>query len=157
MGHRFRIAEIVTDTGDIRALRLLKQVGVDEAVGVLPRGFSDWRMHRSDDPWSYGSLASLKRYLSEFGLKLVAIEDNPPMDRIRYGIEGREEELENVLRMIENMGKLGISVWCYNWMAGTGWVRSRTSVTTRGGALTTAFHLEDMEDYPPTVSWKGGQ
>lgn len=33
------------------------------------------------------SLASLKRYLSEFGLKLVAIEDNPPMDRIRYGIE----------------------------------------------------------------------
>lgn len=51
--------------------------------------------------------------------------------------------------MIENMGKLGISVWCYNWMAGTGWVRSRTSVTTRGGALTTAFHLEDMEDYPP--------
>ncbi len=148
MGHKFRIAEIVTDTKDVRALKLLKQVGVNEVVGVLPRNYSDWRMHKTDEPWSYASLASLKKYLSEFGFKLVAIEDNPPMDFIRYGLEGKEEELENVLNMIENMGKLGINVWCYNWMAGIGWVRSRTNILTRGDAVTTAFYMEDMEDYP---------
>lgn len=30
-------------------------------------------------------------------------EDNPPMDKLRLGVAGREDELENVLTLVSNM------------------------------------------------------
>ncbi|BAB59215.1 D-mannonate hydrolase [Thermoplasma volcanium GSS1] len=146
---KFRIAEIINSTMPSAEWRLLKQIGVNEVVGTLPRDPSDWRGDQPDLPWDYAPLSSLKRRLSEYGLTLSAIEDNPPMEKIKYGVKGKEDELENVLRLIENMGRLKIGVWCYNWMAGQGWMRSRISIPDRGGAEVTGFSLSDIEEYPP--------
>lgn len=67
--------------------------------------------------------------LEDNGLRLVIIEDNPPMDGIKFGIPRvREEELDNVARLIENMGRLGVKIWVYNWMAGIGWARTHTHI-----------------------------
>lgn len=144
-----RIAEIITKPKPDDSWKLLKQVGVDEVVGTLPRAFFDWRQEASDEPWSYSSLARYRDLLSDYGYSLACIEDNPPMDSIKYGIEGKEEELENVIKMVENMGKLGIGIWCYNWMAGVGWLRTRTAVRIRGDALTTSFNYDDVKQDPP--------
>lgn len=144
-----RIAEIITDTTPTNLWSQLKQVGVDEIVGILPRAPSDWRKEIPDRPWDYVPLSDLKNHLSEFGLKLTAIEDNPPMNRIRYGAPGKDAELEDVITFIKNMGKLGIKTWCYNWMAGIGWYRSEKNVITRGLARTTAFNLDKVHAYPP--------
>ncbi|PVU74452.1 hypothetical protein DDW13_07400 [Acidianus hospitalis] len=48
--------------------------------------------------------------IEDAGFKLTIIEDNPPMDKIIYGLPGKEEQLENVAKLIENMGKLRIEV-----------------------------------------------
>lgn len=144
-----RIAEIITDTTPSNLWSQLKQVGVNEIVGTLPRAPSDWRKEKPDQPWDYVPLSDLRNHLTEFGLKLTAIEDNPPMNHIRYGTPGKDEELEDVITLIKNMGKLGIKTWCYNWMAGIGWYRSENNVATRGRARTTAFNLEKVNDYPP--------
>jgi mannonate dehydratase len=84
---------------------------------VLPRATTDWRGHASEAPWAYGPLALLRQEVEDAGLRLTVIEDNPPMDRLRLGLPGREDELEHVLELIQAMGRLGIGVWCYNWMA----------------------------------------
>ena len=149
MMRNLRIAEIITKPKPDNSWKLLKQVGIDEVVGTLPRAYFDWRQEASDDPWSYSALARYRDLLSDHGFRLACIEDNPPMNMIKYGREGREEELENVFRMIENMGKLGVGIWCYNWMAGVGWMRTRTAVRTRGDALTASFSYDDVKNDPP--------
>jgi len=130
----------------------LRQVGIERAVGVLPRYHADWRESSPERPWDYVPLASYRDHVQEAGLTLEVIEDNPPMDSIRLGRPGREEELEAVFTLIRNMGALGIRVWCYNWMALFGWMRTSYQVPIRGGAFASAFELERLADAPPPAA-----
>ena len=132
-------AEILLEAQPTPFWRMLPQVGVEHAVGVLPRGFADWREARSDLPWDYVPLAVYKEMLAAEGLQLAVIEDNPPMDAIRLGRPGREEEIEHVSTLLRSMGRLGIPVWCYNWMAVVSWVRTHLAMRGRGGAVVTAY------------------
>lgn len=43
------------------------------------------------------------------------------MDEILLAGDDREAELEEVCRLIENMGRLDIPVWCWSWMAKFSW------------------------------------
>jgi mannonate dehydratase len=145
----WRIAEIILEDSPKPFWRMLLQLGVNEVVGVLPRSFADWRRSSAEQPWDYYPLARYKRMIEEERLKLVAIEDNPPMDAIRCGTDGKEEELENVCKLIENMGKLGIGTWCYNWMTYLGWIRTSTRLKTRGNAVVTGFNEDVVKSAPP--------
>ncbi len=143
-----RIAEILLEPRFDAAWAQLRQIGVEEAVGVLPRGYADWRRHAAEAPWSYGPLALLRQEVEDAGLRLTVIEDNPPMDRLRLGAPGREEELEDVLELVRTMGRLGIEVWCYNWMAVVPWSRTSTALATRGGATATGFDVATWDGAP---------
>ncbi len=95
-------------------------------------------------PWSESSLQSVVDAYAERGLRVAAIEedDSPPLNRTRLGADGRDEEIAVYCSLIENMGKVGIPVLCYNWMAVIGWQRTSLEVEGRGGALVTAFERE---------------
>ena len=149
----FSIAEILTEDRPSKYWEMLKQINIRHAVGVLPRGFSDWRMHGEEEPWGYLPLLKYKNMLSDSGFKLLAIEDNPPMDRIQFGLTGKEEDLEKIAMMIENFGRLGIKIWCYNWMAGIGWLRTSTHMNTEFGKVS-GFNIDDIkntENYPVKI------
>ena len=141
-----RLAEILLEPRAAPSWAQLRQIGVEEAVGVLPRTATDWRAHAPEPPWGYGPLALLRQEVEDAGLRLTVIEDNPPMDRLRLGLPGREAELETVLELLRNMGRLGIEVLCYNWMAVVPWSRTSSAVPSRGGALVTGFDLETWTD-----------
>jgi mannonate dehydratase len=143
-----RLAEILLEHRPTPEWAQLRQVGVGEAVGVLPRGATDWRAHAPEPPWGYGPLALLRQAVEDAGLRLTVIEDNPPMDRLRLGVPGREEELEHVLELVRNMGRLGIEVLCYNWMAVVPWSRTSVALRGRGGATVTGFDLAAWADGP---------
>jgi mannonate dehydratase len=80
------------------------------------------------------------------------IEDNPPMDKLRLGAAGREAELEDVLTLISNMGRLGIPVLCYHWMVVLGWLRTSVAIPARGGALVSAYDHALLADAPMTAT-----
>jgi mannonate dehydratase len=134
-----RLAEILLEPRSTDAWAQLRQLGVEEAVGVLPRAFVDWRAHAAEQPWQHGPLALYRQQVEDAGFRLTVLEDNPPMDRLRLGLPGREEELEDVLELIRVMGKLDIEVWCYNWMPLVSWSRTSTALPGRGGALVSRF------------------
>jgi mannonate dehydratase len=46
------------------------------------------------------------------------------------------------------MGRLGIEVLCYNWMAVVPWSRTTSSAPARGGAASTGFDLSVWRDSP---------
>lgn len=140
-----RIAEILLDPQPTPDWRRLRQIGVDHAVAVLPRRLRDWRGDANDPPWSLASLAVLHATVEAEGFALEVIEDNPPMDRIRLGRPGREEELEQICVLIRAMGRLGIPVLCYNWSALLGWVRTELAARGRGGAIVAGFDAARYE------------
>ena len=146
-----RIAEILLERPPHPFWKMLKQVGVDHAVGTLPRYMADWRGPGAETPWSYVPLAIYQEQVAESGLSLAVIEDNPPMDSLRLGIAGREEELEEVCTLIRNMGRLGIGVWCYHWMPVIGWSRTNVAVPTRGGAIAAGFDQRVIAHAPETA------
>lgn len=122
---------------------LLRQVGVDAAVSKLDRGADGEWNDSGDRPWDLAPLAAMQRRYEEEGLELVGIEDYPPMDRLKVGAPGAEEELEAFCTLIRNMGVLGVPMLCYSWMACINWVRTDIARPSRGGARVTAYRAAD--------------
>jgi mannonate dehydratase len=145
-----QIAEILLEPQPTTFWQVLRQVGVDHAVGVLPRRDRDWREERGDQPWHYAPLAVYRQTVESAGLRLSVIEDNPPMDRIRLGRPGRDEEIDEFCVLVRALGKLGIPVLCYNWMPVLGWVRTGLALRGRGGAVVAGFDHQTWRDAPAT-------
>jgi mannonate dehydratase len=127
--------------------KLAKQAGVDWVVGGLP--FNDLS-NGSDAPWDYEPLRRMKERYESGGFTVAVIEARPPLNNAKRGLPGRDEEIATVCTLIENMGKLGIPVWCYEWMTDFNWVRTDVATPSRGGSVVTSFDIAQLRDAPPT-------
>jgi mannonate dehydratase len=125
--------------------RLAVQLGVTDAVTGLPQ-----QLPGGAFVWDFSSLLHLKQRFADAGLTLSVIESSPPMNLIRLGLPGRDEQIEQISQLLTNMGAVGIRVWCYNFMAVVGWFRTSTTTLARGGALVTSYDHELMRDAPLT-------
>jgi len=67
VGGRPRIAEILLEGSPTVFWDMLRQVGVEEATGILPRNYPDWRQWRAYEPWDYAPLANYKRMVEGLG------------------------------------------------------------------------------------------
>ena len=129
--------------------RMVKQCGVDYVVGSMDfrRGLDVPREHL---PWSFMSLVRMKTAYEDGGFTLEVIESRPPMNKIKLGLPGRDQEIEYVIDMVRNMGALDIPVWCYEWMPIFNWMRTTTTAPARGGAMATGFDNTLMKNAPLT-------
>jgi mannonate dehydratase len=125
--------------------KMCKQAGVDYAVGGLP--FDD-PSNGSEQPWDYLPLLRTKKKYEDAGFKLAVIESRPPLENAKRGLPGGEAEIDTVCTLIENMGKLGISVYCYEWMCSQNWMRTSTTTPSRGGSVVTSYDNALMKDAP---------
>ncbi|MGN6755290.1 MAG: mannonate dehydratase [Thermomicrobiales bacterium] len=125
---------------------IAKQVGIKYAVTGVPDSPD------GPPPWDYMHLLRLKQRFTDAGLDLKVIESAPAsiMEPVKLGLPNREERIERFCELITNMGKVGIPVMCYNWMAGFGWMRTSMTIPARGGALVTGYDHSLMQDAPPT-------
>ena len=113
------------------------QIGVAHVVGRMPDG------HMEETARSLDELAAMQAAFAGRGFSLDVIEPAPPNQKLKRGLPGRDEELENMAALVRNMGKLGIGTLCYNWTAHFNWVRNRFDVRERGGALACGYRHDD--------------
>lgn len=123
---------------------LARQCGLKDTVGGM-----DFSL-RNEPPWGYMALVRLKSAYNDGGFNLEVLESRPPLDKAKLGLPGRDEEIDTACELIENMGRLGIPVWCYEWMPIFNWMRTSTTIPTRGGALVTGYDHALMRDAPLT-------
>jgi mannonate dehydratase len=142
------IAEFIAPTPS-PVWKLAKQAGVDLAVGGLP--FDD--LTGSEGLCDYAPLKRMKDRYDAAGFELRVIEARPPLNKTKRGLEGRDEEIGTVCTLLENMGKLGVPVWCYEWMTDFNWVRTNMATPSRGGSVVTSFDARnvpaDLTSGPP--------
>ncbi len=126
--------------------QLASQCGVEHAVAGIdlrprPNAGPDAQ------PWSEASLLRAKQAYEYAGFKLAVIESRPPLNAAKLGLDGRDEQIDVACELIRNMGRLGIPVWCYEWMP-LGVLRTTRSSPSRGGALVTGYDHERVRDAP---------
>ena len=122
-----KVAEYLKAVPD-RMWDFAAQMGVTHAVGRMPDGAMD------ETARSLDRLAAMQRGYLERGFTLDVIEPAPLNQKLKRGIAGRDVELETMISLVRNMGKLGIGALCYNWTVHFNWVRNRFDVKERGGA-----------------------
>lgn len=123
--------------------QLARQMGVTSAV-VHPLEIGDDKTN-----WTYDELKGMTNWFEEVGIDLSVIEGSVPLtDRVRLGLEGRDDDIEEFKQFLRDCGAVGIPVVCYDWMAGVRWARTEVHVQTRGGAYTTGYTDERMTGGP---------
>jgi mannonate dehydratase len=114
---------------------LARQIGVNHAIVSVNR-----TLRRIPRDQYAEALAKLKAAYEESGLTISGVESHPvAAEKIKLGVPGRDEEIENYCAAIEALGKVGIPMCCYNFMAGIGWYHTKTDIAERGGALSSEF------------------
>ena len=86
-----KIAEVFNPK-DKALWTLVKQCGVDYVVGGIslrPKPNAG----PEAQPWSYMSLLRAKTAYNDAGFNFAVIESRPPMEKIKLGLPGRDEEI----------------------------------------------------------------
>ncbi len=132
-------------------LRLARQMGMTDVVTTVP-GVTMAPEREQGPALRYEDLLALRLRVEAQGLRLSVIEGYQLSDRITLGMPGREDDIVRVCESIRAMGRAGIPVYCYNFMAVFNWLRTSSDVVGRGGALVTQFDAAALSQVPNTYA-----
>ena len=136
-----QLAELFTPDEEHK-IRLARQIGITHGIVTVTRVLGP------DVPRSryVDELAKVQKQFAAAGLIFAGVESHPvSAERIKLGIDGRDEEIANYIAAIRALAELGVRLVCYNWMAGISWFRTKTDIPGRGGALISEFNRDDAE------------
>ena len=144
---RYALGSIYELTDD--KLVFAKQLGATDIIvhsPVLPG-----RVPLGDGYYEFSPLLMLRTRVEAAGLRLEAIENIPRewYIKVMLGLPGRDEQMENFCKTLENMGKAGIPILGYNFCPGGVW-RTCSDTPWRGGARVSSFDYELVKDTPLT-------
>jgi mannonate dehydratase len=74
--------------------------------------------------WPMEKIEAIKAQVEAAGLKIEGIESVNIHDSIKIGTPDREKYIDNYIATLENLGKAGINLICYNFMPVFDWTRS---------------------------------
>ena len=125
-----RLATVLTPMSH-ENLTLAAQCGVTDVVGRYPGTNLD-------------DLLRMRDQVESYGMRLATVEGYLPIEKLKLGRDDGTE-LAAMKTLLGNMQQVGVKILCYNFMAGTDWVRTRLDASERAGAKVTAFDLAEVE------------
>lgn len=125
-----KLASVLTPLSD-ENLTLAAQCGVDQIVVRYP----------GPDLTEFNRM---QQRIRSFGMEIGVVEGYLPIDRIKLGTDDGTD-LRAMKALIRHLSDLDIRLVCYNFMAGTDWIRTSVDTLERGGSKVTAFRLADLD------------
>jgi mannonate dehydratase len=133
---KFKLCLIWGD-GNSHRVKLSKQIGVTHAIAGTAGALA--RVPRTQ---YVDTVAKIKADYEKAGLVIAGVESHPvPAEKIKLGLPGRDEEIENYVAAIKAFGKVGIPMVCYDFMAGIDWYRTNMHDPGRGGCSSVSFNI----------------
>lgn len=123
-------------------IALARQMDVLGAVGGINPSMSNLR---GQNPWDLTVIKGVQEAWRKEGLDLKVIEGPPALGTsTKLALADRDEEINNFITLMKNLSKAGIDTICYNWMPVISWARTTLDRPSRGGALVSAFDVEEV-------------
>ncbi len=131
---------------DAENLNFFKAIGVDSLLVLLPEEMADGTDHTDEFKQLWGLVED--HGLELFGLHCARI----PRDRIVHGLPGKDEQIEDWIRIIRAIGGAGVPATATTFYAIS---HFRTSPTYgRGGPRYSTFDIEEHRKAPPHFAEK---
>lgn len=99
--------------------------------------------------WEEAEIAELKKTVEDAGLSIMGIESVNVSDDIKIGTEKRDEHIKNYITTLENLGKAGIHMVCYNFMPVFDWTRSDLARKRPDGSTVLAYNQDVIDQIDP--------
>jgi len=99
--------------------------------------------------WSSEDIRAMIDEVEAAGLHVAGIESVNVHDAIKIGGSEREQYIENYIASLENLGKAGIHMVCYNFMPVFDWTRTELAREREDGSTVLAYTQEAVDALDP--------
>ncbi len=99
--------------------------------------------------WSRRRIQEMVRQVEDAGLHISGIESVNVHDAIKTGAPERDQYIENYIETLENLGKEGIRLVCYNFMPVFDWTRTELARVRPDGSTVLAYTQEAVDRIDP--------
>lgn len=128
---------------DSVTLRQIRQVpGV---TGVITTLYGT----KPGEVWQPEAIAAMKKEVEDAGLTVAGIESVNVHDAIKAGTPERDLYIENYIATLENLGRAGIGLVCYNFMPVFDWTRTDLAKPCADGSTTMSYDQPVIEKTDP--------
>ena len=112
-----------------------------------------WALHdlAAGEVWPEARIAEVKAQADKYGLNIDVVESVNVHEAIKLGLPERDQYIENYKQSLENLGKHGVKVVCYNFMPVFDWMRTDLFHPSPNGDGSTAlfYDASAMEGLDP--------
>ena len=102
------------------------------------------------DVWALDEIRALKAEVEGAGLQLSGIESVNVSDAIKTGAKSRDRDIEAYIATLENLGKCGINLVCYNFMPVFDWTRTELARRRADGSTVLAYSQKAVDAIDPS-------
>lgn len=99
--------------------------------------------------WERGDIRALKNEVEAAGLSIQGIESVNVHDAIKAGTPDRDRCISNYITTLENLGREGIRMVCYNFMPVFDWTRTDLAKPRADGSTVLAYDRAVIEKIHP--------
>ena len=99
--------------------------------------------------WTVEEIRQLRNEVEVSGLKIAGIESVNVHDDIKIGGGRRDEYIDNYIKTLENLGKEGIHLVCYNFMPVFDWTRTELARVRHDGSTVMAYTQKAVDALDP--------
>ena len=99
--------------------------------------------------WTQEEIHALKQEVEASGLHISGIESVNVSDAIKAAAPGRDADIENYIKTLENLGKEDIHLVCYNFMPVFDWTRTELARKRPDGSTVLAYTQAAVDAIDP--------
>jgi mannonate dehydratase len=101
------------------------------------------------EAWKKEAILALKEEVERAGLSIAGIESVNIHDAIKTGAPERDAYIDNYITTLEELGRAGIRLVCYNFMPVFDWTRTDLAKKRPDGSTTMAYDQKIIDTIDP--------
>ncbi|WP_085506133.1 mannonate dehydratase [Thalassobacillus devorans] len=110
-----------------------------------------WSLHDipAGEEWPMVRISEVKEQADRHGLNIDVVESVNVHEDIKLGLPTRDKYIENYIKTIEKLAKVGVKVICYNFMPVFDWTRTDLFKEMEDGSTALFFENDKLKDIEP--------